>query len=71
MDQQKTVQFFMEKGLCESAQSGQHNFINKVAGTAARVFEANTAAKIYCNGGVIDSTKATGSDLSLATRGKC
>lgn len=32
MDQQKTVQFFMEKGLCESAQSGQHNFINKVAG---------------------------------------
>lgn len=31
MDQTKTVQFFMEKGLCESARTGQHNFINKVS----------------------------------------
>ena len=32
MEQEETVQFFMEKGLCDAAQSGQHNFINKVAG---------------------------------------
>jgi len=31
MNKPKTVRFFLEDGLCESASAGQHNFINKVA----------------------------------------
>jgi hypothetical protein len=42
------------------------DIINKFSGTDARIFEANTEAKIYCDGGLIDSTTATGTDLNLA-----
>lgn len=45
MEQEETVQFFMEKGLCESARSGQHNFINKVA----RILEDSAFRVEFCD----------------------
>ena len=45
MKRDQTVQFFMEKGLCQSAQAGQHNFLNKVAG----VLEEDGFAVEFCN----------------------
>jgi hypothetical protein len=54
MVQYKTIQFFMEKGLCESAQIGQHNFINKVAS----ILEDSEFRIEFCD--IQDQTKIDG-----------
>jgi hypothetical protein len=59
MDQERTVQFIMEKGLCESAQAGQHNFINKVAG----ILQNSQFRVEYCDIGQPDKVDQMGHSL--------